>query len=652
MTATLPHDGAPRSWFEEAGATAADLREARTAGRPTMPHPYLDASTDEAPVGPAFTREAAAPAQSGRSVAALPRQRSSAPRGAAVLPHEGTTGRGLLSFALKGQRIRLIAAAVVGLLATVFGFVVPLAGMVLALAIGAGTRAAVPYLAGALLGLLALQLLTTAAVERGLLTLTDGAQDRLESAIWQRLLSLPAAFFRQYPLRRLMGFAGGVGQLRGLLGSGGLTAALHAVFALVAVALLGLLDPWLAVAATGLFALVLGAMLWLSVRQQRYDTAVLAAVDDVQAAVYPAMLGIDDVRAFGAQSYVVSRWRAAFGAQKRSDDAGLRYAEVASALAVACYPALLAVLLPMASGLGFAGQWTVVMVAMTLNLTATRLQSALVGLFAIGPVHARLAPVLTTRPETPADPAGLPAARGAVVLDDVSFRYPGQTRDLLTGISLSIRPGEFVALVGASGAGKSTLLRLVLGLDRADRGRVLVDGVDVARCDVDELRTRIGYVAQDATLMRGTLAEVICGATDDVDLDLAGRAAESAQLGDAVAALPMGLHTQVTDGESGLSGGQVQRLLLARALAKRPAVLLLDEATSALDVAAQEQVRRAVDDLRLTRVVVAHRLSTIRSADRIAVLEHGRIADLGTFAELSRHSKAFARLVGTARRED
>ncbi|MEV4595819.1 ATP-binding cassette domain-containing protein [Amycolatopsis sp. NPDC049253] len=639
MTTTLP-TGKTRSWFEETGATAASLRQAvagRTKPEAAGPQPIDDGAVDAA---------APAPAAVGKPEPVLPRKAT------AVLPHDGSTGRHLLSFAVRGQRARLVVSAVVGLLATVFGFVVPLAGMVLAIAIAADNRDALPYLAGALVGLLALQLLTTAVVERGLLTLTDGAQDRLESAIWQRLLSLPATFFRDYSLRRLMGFSGGVGQLRGLLGSGGLTAALHAVFALVAIALLALLDPWLAVAAVGIFGLVLGAMLWLSVRQQRHDTEVLSAVDDVQAAVYPAMLGIDDVRAFGAQSYVVGRWSKAFRSQKRSDDAGLRYAEIAGALAVACYPALLAVLLPMASGLGFTGQWTVVMVAMTLNLTATRLQSALVGLFAIGPVHARLTPVLTTRPETPARPTPLPAARGAVELCDVSFRYPGQTRDLLTDISLRIEPGEFVALIGASGAGKSTLLRLMLGLDRTERGSVLVDGVDVNTCDVDELRTRIGYVAQDATLMRGTLAEVICGAADEVDLDLARRAAEQAQLGDVVAALPMGLHTQVTDGESGLSGGQVQRLLLARALAKRPAVLLLDEATSALDAAAQELVRRAVDDLRLTRVVVAHRLSTIRSADRIAVLEHGRIADLGTFAELSGHSTAFARLVGSARRLD
>ncbi|GAA3535371.1 hypothetical protein GCM10022222_18720 [Amycolatopsis ultiminotia] len=569
-----------------------------------------------------------------------------------TLPHEGTTGRGLLSFAVRGQRVRLALAAVTGLLATVFGFIVPLAGMVLAITISAGNRAAVPYLAGVLFGVLAVQLLTTAAVERGLLTLTDRVQDRVESALWHRLLSLPAPFFRQYPLRRLMGFAGGVGQLRSLLGSGGLTAALHAGFALVAVALLALLDPWLAVAAVGLFGLVLAAMLWLSVRQQRHDTEVLAAVDDVQAAVYPAMLGIDDVRAVGAQSYVAGRWRAAFLAQKRSDDAGLRYAEPASALAVACYPALLALLLPLSAGLGFTGQWTVVMVAMTLNLTAARLQQALVGLFSIGPVHARLAPVLTTRPETPVVARRLPPPRGAIELDRVHFRYQGQARDLLSGISLRIAPGEFVAVVGASGAGKSTLLRILLGLDRPDHGRVLVDGADLTESDVDELRTRIGYVAQDATLVRGTIAEVICGATGQVELGLAWRAAESAQLADVVAGLPMGMQTQVTDGDCGLSGGQIQRLLLARALAKQPAVLLLDEATSALDAAAQELVRCAVDRLRLTRVVVAHRLSTIRSADRIVVLEHGRIADIGTFAELSRHSKAFARLAGPARRND
>jgi ATP-binding cassette subfamily B protein len=256
----------------------------------------------------------------------------------------------------------------------------------------------------------------------------------------------------------------------------------------------------------------------------------------------------------------------------------------------------------------------------------------------------RARPLLEAQPESAEaglDPGPL---RGALALEGVSFRYGDDGPWVLDDLNLAITPGEFVAVVGPTGSGKSTLVRLLLGLERPVAGRVLVDGRPLERLRIDLVRRQIGVVPQNTALLAGSLQEVIAGGSD-LSLEEAWSAAEQAAVADDIRALPMGMHTLLPEGGGSLSGGQRQRLAIARALARRPRVLILDEATSALDNRSQAKVSRSLQALGLTRLVIAHRLSTVRHADRIVVLEAGRIVQEGRFAELVAQPGPFAALM-------
>ena len=215
---------------------------------------------------------------------------------------------------------------------------------------------------------------------------------------------------------------------------------------------------------------------------------------------------------------------------------------------------------------------------------------------------------------------------------------------MLNALSFRIEPGEFVAFVGSSGSGKSTLLRLLLGFERPDSGAISYDGRGLTTLDPQAVRRQLGVVLQDGRLLTGDMGSNILGATG-LGLDKAWKAAELAGIADEIRAMPMGMHTQLANNGSGLSGGQRQRILLARALVHQPRILLLDEATSALDDRTQAAVAGRLEHMGATRIVIAHRLSTMMQADRIFVLESGRIVESGTYADLWARGGAFHELV-------
>jgi ABC-type bacteriocin/lantibiotic exporter with double-glycine peptidase domain len=211
-------------------------------------------------------------------------------------------------------------------------------------------------------------------------------------------------------------------------------------------------------------------------------------------------------------------------------------------------------------------------------------------------------------------------------------------------VSLEANAGEFVAIVGPSGSGKSTLLRLLLGFETPESGTVYYDGQDLSGLDVNALRRQLGVVLQNSSILAGTIRDnIIAGGA--ATLDEAWAAARAAGLEDDLRSFPMGMFTMVSEGGTNLSGGQRQRLLIARALAGSPRVLFFDEATSALDNRTQAIVADSLDRLHITRLVIAHRLSTVQTADRICVIENGRVAQQGTFQQLSQQEGLFARMM-------
>ncbi|WP_073811376.1 ATP-binding cassette domain-containing protein [Kitasatospora sp. CB01950] len=572
------------------------------------------------------------------------------------LPPGRPTPAVLLRFALAvpGARRDLAVLSVAGLVSALLGLLVPLSTGVLLPGLLLADKHPVRWLAVLLGSAVVASWLLTLVRNAAAVRLTSRVQHALEPAVWDRLLAQDARFFRDFTTGDLVHRANAVAQARQALSEVLVGAVLGAVFAVTGLTVLLLVDWRLG----GLLLLavlaVTAVLLLLGRRRQEFESQVFEAHGQLQGVLYGLLLGIDKIQTAGREIQAFARWVTPFAGQKRADAAAMRSDAVAGALTTALQPLLLAVLLAgatfgpaaaaghlMAAGVA-AGQ-----VALALGQVTHAAASA----YGVAPVLERLRPILAEptpgagggadRSGQLADPGRL---KGRLALDGVTFRYPGSALPALDAVSLRAEPGEFVAVVGPSGAGKSTLIRLLLGFERPESGAVRYDGRELATLDARLVRQQVGSVLQHGRMLRGSLLENLAGADPDVDQDRIWHAAELAGIADELRALPMGLGTRVGEDAQGFSGGQVQRLLLARALVRDPAVLLLDEATSALDNATQQRVAEAVAGLDRTRLVIAHRLSTIRTADRICVLDGGRVSAEGTYRELLGTDPLFTRL--------
>ena len=275
---------------------------------------------------------------------------------------------------------------------------------------------------------------------------------------------------------------------------------------------------------------------------------------------------------------------------------------------------------------------------------ATSLSTTVVDILEALPLWERAQPILQATPEINSNKSDPGRLSGRVEVKNITFRYRDDGPLTLDDVTLKAEPGEFIALVGASGSGKSTLLRLLLGFDTPHSGSINYDGQELAALDVGAVRRQLGVVLQNSHLMSASIYENI-SSNANLTMEEAWNAAQMAGLAADISTMPMGMHTVVSEGGSNLSGGQRQRLIIARALALRPRILLFDEATSALDNRTQAIVSESLDKLNVTRIVVAHRLSTIRNANRIYVLQNGRIVQQGNFEKLVEEKGLFQELV-------
>jgi ABC-type bacteriocin/lantibiotic exporter with double-glycine peptidase domain len=249
----------------------------------------------------------------------------------------------------------------------------------------------------------------------------------------------------------------------------------------------------------------------------------------------------------------------------------------------------------------------------------------------LGSYYERVEDVLETPPEQERSPARpRPSLKGGIAVEEVSFRYSPHTDLVIKEVSLEIHPGQLVAIVGSSGAGKSTLAHLLIGLHRPTSGRILYDGLPLAELDLHAVRSQMGVVMQHPSLFGGSIRDNLTLAAPEAPFEEVTQACQLAQIHDDILAMPMGYDSVLADRGASLSGGQRQRLALARALVRRPKVLLLDEATSALDAPTEAKVHAALAQLSCTRVVIAHRLSTVRLADLILVMDKGEVVQAGT----------------------
>ncbi len=559
----------------------------------------------------------------------------------------GLIGLGRHALAGIGPDLRSIALA---------GLAVALIGLPIPIATGWIFEDVVPSGAGGLLVAVGIAIVAAAIVKTALGIAQGFAQARIEgrsairlaAGMADRLLQLPTSFFKSMSAGDLNQRLQNVEAIRAMVVGVVLSSGLTALFSIVYLALLFVQDARLALLALGL-ALAYVAALFASRLFQIGPLREAAALDGRIAGVaYETIDGAAKLRSAAAEPRAIARWRRLY---QREQGVALRAGRVANhflAFADAWQILTLAGLFGAAALLSAshvtAGRFIGFLAAFAIfQGSFVAFCEALLRVMTAQPLAERVRPLLAAEPEMQAgrsDPGNL---TGLIELSGVTFGYVGDGAPLLAGLSFTVRPGEHLAIVGGSGSGKSTVLRLLLGFERPRNGAVLYDGQDLAGLDVSRVRAQIGTVLQASRLFAGSILENIRGASD-LSLERCLHAADEAGLGEDLAGFPMGIHTPITEGGGTLSGGQRQRVLIARALAASPRILFLDEATSALDNVTQAIVARTVERMEVTRITIAHRLSTVRNADRIAVLAGGRFAESGTYRELIAKQGLFAAL--------
>ncbi|TFV49240.1 NHLP bacteriocin export ABC transporter permease/ATPase subunit [Bradyrhizobium niftali] len=460
----------------------------------------------------------------------------------------------------------------------------------------------------------------------------------LQAAIVDRLLRMPASFFRSSSVGDLADRALGIEAVRTIITGRAVRGFLALVSCLFSFSVMLYLDIRLGMLAVALAVLRVAMVVTISLARLSYERQSLHQQGRLEGLVLQFVTGVGKLRIANATTHALAIWVERFAEQKRNWVASQRAGNLQKSLEAA-FPAT-ATLLVFAlaqNGHGASlplGTFLAFYAAFGLSLAAVGEWAQAAGELLVAiPRIERLRPIIATATEIGDDRKSVGDISGTIEFARVSFRYGGNGPRILDDVSLSVGKGEYLAIVGPSGSGKSTLVRLLLGFEKPESGVVLVDGKSLETIDIGLLRRQVGVVLQNSRLASGSIYDNICGAAQ-LSLDRAWEIARLAGLDRDIESMPMGMQTLVAEGVSTLSGGQRQRLLIARALAHKPRLLLMDEATSALDNRTQAVVSDSISRLNLTRIVVAHRLSTVQSADRIVVLDAGKIVQTGTYAEL------------------
>lgn len=549
----------------------------------------------------------------------------------------------LLRFGLVGCRSELSIIAVTSLLAGLLALIIPYAtGILFDRLIPGSERTQVIQLT---------LLLSVVAVGSTLFVLTrgfavlrlQGKMDAvLQAAVWDRLLSLPVSFFRDYSSGDLAQRSMGISQIREILTGSVLSALLSGMFSFFSFALLFFYSIPLAVVASTFVFLACVFFIVVGLLQVHQGKEVLRLNGALSSKLLQLIRGIAKLRVTGTEARAFATWAESFSDQKT---AAIRARRTANTLSVfnSVFPVLALASIfyvntRIANGDGSYGLRTgdllAFLAAFTQFMTAAlTLSSTVLSVAGVVPIYDRAKPILHALPEVTEDKSSPGVLTGEVELNHVDFSYQSDSPLVLRDLNLRILPGQSVAFVGSSGCGKSTLLRLLLGFERPSAGAIYFDGQDLAGLDLQAVRRQIGVVLQTSRLMSGSIFENIAGSAP-LSMDEVLDACRLAGLEEDIRRMPMGLHTNITDGGGGVSGGQRQRLLIARAIVKRPRLLLFDEATSALDNHTQGLVTRSLLSLQATRIIIAHRLSTVIDVDKIFVFEKGSVAESGTYAQL------------------
>ena len=469
----------------------------------------------------------------------------------------------------------------------------------------------------------------------------------VQASMMMRLMSLPAGFFRRYSAGELRSRAQSVDQLctimLGLILNTGLTSVvslmyISQIFSFTPV----LVVPSLLIILTTVVFMTVSTLLQMRIHRRQME---LAARESGMS--YSMITGVQKIKLAGAEKRIFAKWLDLY-----SEEAELLYnpptfIKINSVINISITLAadIIMYYLAIRSGIDQPSYFAFIAAYGMLSGAFMSLSGTALSAARIKPILDMAEPFLKAVPETSENREIVTRLSGNIELDHISFRYDDALPLVIDDMSFKIKSGEYVAIVGKTGCGKSTLMRLLLGFEKPVKGTVRFDGKDINTLDLPSLRKKIGTVMQDAGLFQGDIYSNIVITAPELTVDDAWEAAERAGIADDIRSMPMGMNTIIGEGQGGISGGQRQRLMIARAIAPKPRILMFDEATSALDNKTQKQVSEALDSMGCTRIVIAHRLSTIKHCDRILVLDDGRIIEDGTYDELIARGGFFAELV-------
>ena len=473
----------------------------------------------------------------------------------------------------------------------------------------------------------------------------------VQAAVMTRVISLPPDFFKKFSAGELTTKIQNFNSLCALLYSGFMVAGVTSVFSLVYITQIFRYARNLVIPSLVIIALTLGYSVFNTMIRMNINRKTMKAVEKKNGLTYMLISGIQKIRLSGSEVRAFSRWTKIYTEEVRNT-----------------YGIPMSVLLSdtVAVAIGLAGNLAMYYFAMKADISVADYYaftaafamvsgafSSLVGIglqaSSIRPVLEQIKPIMETLPEVAEDKTVVTNVSGGIEMSHVSFRYSESMPLVLDDLSLKIHPGQYVAIVGKTGCGKSTLVRLLMGFESPQKGAIYYDGKNINALDLKSLRKKLGVVMQNGKLFQGDIFSNITISAPWLTLDQAWEAAELADIADDIRAMPMGMHTIISEGSGGISGGQKQRLMIARAIAPNPKILIFDEATSALDNITQKKVSQALDGLKCTRIVIAHRLSTIRHCDRIIVLDGGKIVEDGSYDELLARGGMFTELVSRQR---
>jgi NHLM bacteriocin system ABC transporter ATP-binding protein len=552
----------------------------------------------------------------------------------------------LLRYSLQDLRGDLLRILLMGVAGGLLGALVPIVSKQI-------VDFAIPQAEGGLAIALALGLIISAISamlfeivhQFAVLRIETKLDSRLQAAVWDRLLSLPVPFFRDYSAGDLAVRAMGINTIRQMVTGATISSLLSGVFSVFSLAVIFFYSLQLGLIAALMAAVIIGINVAGGYLQLRYQRRETETVGKVSSLVLQLLTGIAKLRVAGAEMRAFAVWAGQYSIQKaytvKAQSAANALLVFNSASTVLTSLVVFAAVVFFLGGSVSTGDFVAFNVAFAQFLYASAdITTAFTNIFQAAPFYERAKPILRTLPEVDTEKPDPGVLRGRVEINHVSFRYDPDGALVLDDVSLRAEPGEFVAIVGPSGAGKSSLFRQLLGFEEPEAGSVYYDDHPLSELNVEAVRRQMGVVLQNGRLMSGTIFENIAGVSQ-LTMDQAWEAARMAGLDKDIEMMPMEMFTFLSEGTSAISGGQRQRLMIARAIAPRPRILLFDEATSALDNRTQAIVSSSLENLKATRIVIAHRLSTIMNADRIYVLKAGRIVQSGTYAELMEREGPF-----------